>query len=92
MKPITTYKSNLRWVARTMAMASALISGSALAAEMALEKGETGRVESIVDGDTLFLDSGLKVRLSAMQSPKLPLGREGFEAWPFKSNREKGIV
>ena len=48
-----------------------------------LTPGETGRVASIVDGDTLFLDSGLKVRLSAMQSPKLPLGRPNYKAWPL---------
>ncbi len=48
-----------------------------------MQAGETGRVESIVDGDTLFLDSGLKVRLSSMQAPKLPLGRSGFKAWPL---------
>lgn len=48
-----------------------------------LKAGEIGRVSSVVDGDTLFLESGLKVRLSAMQAPKLPLGRKGFEAWPL---------
>jgi len=35
-----------------------------------LVKGETQRVREIVDGDTLFLSSGLKVRLSGMQAPK----------------------
>ena len=48
-----------------------------------LTKGEVGTVTEIVDGDTFFLESGLKVRLSATQAPKLPLGRPGFKAWPF---------
>ena len=48
-----------------------------------LTPGEVDRVKSIVDGDTLYLNSGLKVRLSALQAPKLPLGRPDFEAWPL---------
>jgi endonuclease YncB( thermonuclease family) len=56
-----------------------------------LKPGETGRVAEIVDGDTLFLDSGLKVRLSAMQAPKLPLGREGFEKWPLADEAKKAL-
>ena len=39
-------------------------------------------VASVIDGDTLTLDNGLVVRLIGMQAPKLPLGREGFVAWP----------
>ena len=45
--------------------------------------GETGQLRSVLDGDTLYLDNGMKVRLSAIQAPKLPLGREGFESWPL---------
>jgi len=45
--------------------------------------GETGPVRSVLDGDTLFLEGGLKVRLAAIQAPKLPLGRVGFKAWPL---------
>lgn len=48
----------------------------------ALTPGPQGRVTEIVDGDTVFLDSGLQVRLIGMQAPKLPLGREDFVAWP----------
>lgn len=48
-----------------------------------LEAGPTGRVVAISDGDTLDLDTGLTVRLVGIQAPKLPLGREGFEAWPL---------
>lgn len=66
-----------------------LISGAALAFTSLglrvpdLIAGETGQLRSVMDGDTLYLDSGLKVRLSAIQAPKLPLGRKGFEAWPL---------
>lgn len=49
----------------------------------ALEPGPTGRVVSISDGDTFDLDSGLTVRLVGIQAPKLPLGRDGFVAWPL---------
>ncbi|WP_245944943.1 thermonuclease family protein [Pelagibacterium lacus] len=48
-----------------------------------LEAGPSGRVVSISDGDTVDLDTGLTVRLVGIQAPKLPLGREGFEAWPL---------
>lgn len=48
-----------------------------------LEPGPSGRVVAISDGDTLDLDSGLTVRLVGIQAPKLPLGREGFVAWPL---------
>ncbi len=45
--------------------------------------GETGQLRSVLDGDTLYLENGLKVRLAAIQAPKLPLGRKGFKAWPL---------
>ncbi len=64
-------------------LAGALLSGTASADDKKLTAGEIGHVESIVDGDTLFLDSGLKVRLSAMQAPKIPLGRPGYPTWPL---------
>jgi len=48
-----------------------------------LVAGEIGTVRSVVDGDTLYLDSGLKVRLSAMQAPKLSLGRDHVKDWPL---------
>lgn len=51
--------------------------------EADLIAGETGQLRSVLDGDTLYLDNGLKVRLAAIQAPKLPLGRKGFEAWPL---------
>lgn len=48
-----------------------------------LTAGEAGTVRSVVDGDTLYLDDGLKVRLSAMQAPKLSLGRDYVKDWPL---------
>lgn len=57
-----------------------------------LVEGETGKVRSVLDGDTLYLDTGLKVRLSAIQAPKLPLGREGFEAWPLGEESKAALV
>lgn len=57
-----------------------------------LVPGESGRVTEIVDGDTLFLDSGLKVRLSAIQAPKLPLGRPAFKKWPLADQAKNALT
>lgn len=48
----------------------------------ALRDGPRGTVTQVTDGDTVMLDNGIVVRLIGMQAPKLPLGREGFQAWP----------
>lgn len=48
-----------------------------------LVAGEGGLVASVVDGDTVILDSGLEVRLAGIQAPKLPLGRPDFAPWPL---------
>ena len=75
-------------------MAGALLLGATNAGLGApdLEAGESGKVKSVLDGDTLYLDSGLKVRLSAMQAPKLPLGRKGFKAWPLGEEAKAALV
>ena len=57
-----------------------------------LTAGETGGVRSILDGDTFYLDDGLKVRLSAIQAPKLPLGRVGFKAWPLGEESKSALM
>jgi len=57
-----------------------------------LVSGETGSVRSVLDGDTLYLDNGLKVRLSAIQAPKLPLGRTGFKAWPLGEESRSALI
>jgi len=54
--------------------------------------GEIGQLRSVLDGDTLYLDSGLKVRLSAIQAPKLPLGRKGFKAWPLGEESKSALI
>lgn len=75
-------------------MASALLLGASNTGPGAhdLEAGESGKVKSVLDGDTLYLDSGLKVRLSAMQAPKLPLGRKGFKAWPLGEEAKEALT
>ncbi len=61
---------------------SALSSAAVIACEE-LQAGPKGRVVEVVDGDTIVLDSDIKVRLIGIQAPKLPLGRDGFETWPL---------
>ena len=87
MVKISNYSAGLK---RAAVLAGALFLGAANpglnAAELGapdLDAGESGNVKSVLDGDTLYLESGLKVRLSAMQSPKISLGREGFKDWPL---------
>ena len=73
------------WPQRILVLTSALLlslTGLGMSTDD-LTLGETGTVRSVSDGDTLYLDDGLKVRLSAIQAPKLPLGRVGFKAWPL---------
>jgi len=54
--------------------------------------GEIGGVKSVLDGDTLYLEGGLKVRLAAIQAPKLPLGRKGFKAWPLGEESKAALT
>jgi endonuclease YncB( thermonuclease family) len=56
-----------------------------------LRTGPGGQVIQVVDGDTLVLDNDVRVRLIGIQAPKLPLGREGFEAWPL-ANEAKQVL
>lgn len=48
-----------------------------------LAREDAAVVRDITDGDTLTLDTGVVVRLVGIQAPKLPLGRNGFKAWPL---------
>ena len=57
----------------------------------ALVKSGQGRVVDVVDGDTLFLDDGVKVRLVGIQAPKLPLGRRNFKAWHLGEESQKAL-
>lgn len=67
-------------LAAAVAVLMSLAAGAA--ACEGLRAGPRGAVGSVTDGDTVVLDSGLVVRLIGTQAPKLPLGREGFAAWP----------
>ncbi len=69
-------------------------SGPALAtgaAQSALDLAERAQVVEVIDGDTLLLDDGRPVRLVGIQSPKLPLGRTGFEAWPLAEEAKAAL-
>lgn len=50
-----------------------------------------GRVASVVDGDTIRLESGTQIRLTGIQAPKLPLGRRGFKAWPLSQESKAAL-
>lgn len=52
----------------------------------------SGTVGSIVDGDTVLLQSGVQVRLVGIQAPKLPLGRRGFKAWPLADEAKAALA
>lgn len=56
-----------------------------------LVEGPKGVVVSVTDGDTVVLDNDLVVRLIGTQAPKLPLGREGFEAWPLADEAQLAL-
>ena len=81
------------WPKRMAVVAGAvLIGGAGLGHPSELARGETGKVSSVLDGDTLYLEGGLKVRLSAMQAPKLPLGRKGVKAWPMGQESKSALT
>jgi micrococcal nuclease len=68
-------------VTTTLALVFCAMPVTVLACE-GLVDGVKGVVASVTDGDTVVLDSGVVIRLIGMQAPKLPLGRDGFVAWP----------
>ena len=90
-----TLKNNLHlkaWSRRLAVVTSALFMGGAGLGQLPdLAPGEVGKVSSVLDGDTLYLEGGMKVRLSAMQAPKLPLGRKGFKAWPLGTDSRAAL-
>ena len=71
--------------------AAATIAAPARACEE-LRAGPVGVVTEVVDGDTVMLDNGLVVRMIGTQAPKLPLGREGFVAWPKAEQAREALV
>lgn len=64
---------------------------SAAALMSGLSPGGHARVVEVVDGDTVVLDDGREVRLVGTQAPKLPLGREGFVAWPLAEEAKREL-
>lgn len=56
-----------------------------------LRDGPRGVVDSVTDGDTVVLDSGMVVRLIGMQAPKLALGRADFEDWPKAEEAKRAL-
>ncbi|HQZ11632.1 MAG TPA: thermonuclease family protein [Devosia sp.] len=81
-------------------MFSRFVSGVVVAALMmtvparaceALADGPKGTVTAVTDGDTVVLDTGMVIRLIGMQAPKLPLGREGFDAWPLAEEAKAAL-
>ncbi|MDF1848196.1 MAG: thermonuclease family protein [Parvibaculaceae bacterium] len=57
-----------------------------------LERSETSRVVSIVDGDTVVLQDGREVRLVGLQAPKLALGRRNFTDWPLAAEAREVLA
>lgn len=49
----------------------------------ALPDGGAAKVTAVVDGDTVTLDDGRRVRLVGIQAPMLGLGRANFADWPL---------
>ncbi|VAW19227.1 hypothetical protein MNBD_ALPHA12-1977 [hydrothermal vent metagenome] len=75
-------------------MAAIAMSGALTAPGMAcdgLRDGPRAIVVDVVDGDTIMLDNGLKVRLVGIQAPKLALGRDGYAAWPLADQAKRAL-
>lgn len=81
------------WPRRSLSLIGAVFLGASTTAIQAptLEKGETGAVKSVVDGDTFYMNNGLKVRLAGIQAPKLALGRKGFIPWPLGEDAKSAL-
>jgi endonuclease YncB( thermonuclease family) len=57
-----------------------------------LRDGGHAVVAEAVDGDTVLLADGREVRFVGIQAPKLPLGRPGFEKWPFADEARNAVA
>ena len=71
---------------------SVVFAGAGAAPVDRLARGESGRVDEAVDGDTVTLDGGLEVRLVGLQAPKLALGRPGFVDWPLAGRARDALA
>ena len=64
--------------------------GFVLAGPAAAETVRRGIVSAVIDGDTVTLAGGGRVRLVGIQAPKLSLGRAGFRDWPLAAASKSG--
>src|SRR3546814_9575429 len=61
------------------------------AGALGLEVAAGAEAVTVIDGDTLVLADEREVRLVGIQTPKLPLGRAGFEAWPLAGEAKRKL-
>lgn len=59
-------------------------------AQAELIAGESGRVARVIDGDSLVLDNGLRVLLSAVQAPK-PERVDEHSSWPLANEAREAL-
>lgn len=57
-----------------------------------LVDGPQGAVTSVIDGDTIALDTGMVVRLTGIQAPRLAKGRDGLTDWPLAETARKALA
>jgi endonuclease YncB( thermonuclease family) len=72
----------LSWHLLLLLLAAAPAFGAAQKGGAALEPGGFATVSGIVDGDTLTLDDGRRVRLAGVQAPKRPPEFRPSTPWP----------
>lgn len=86
----------LRYFSKGLLLVIGLFTTSFAASDLStarqLIKGEVDTLREVVDGDTLFLASGLKVRISGIQAPKLSLGREHVTDWPLGHDAKQALL
>lgn len=56
-----------------------------------LPRGETVTVDSALDGETLALSDGRKVRLLGLKAPAPPLGWKNEDPWPFVAESKDAL-
>lgn len=97
MRSMSRNTPDSRWWPAWAALGLALLlvacgAGAAPELPAPLARGETVRVASVIDGDTVMLADGREVRLVGLQAPKLPLGRAGFEPWPLADEAKAALA
>ena len=70
------------WLSKVAASLLLILGAPAFGAE-SLISGGAATVVQVIDGDTVVLDDGRRVRLVGIQAPKLPLGRPHVELQPL---------